>query len=238
MQVVGTISGGGTMPVPGPVVTVSPADVAEVTYSGQYGSVTGLKVGSAVLTATWGGKTATSVVNVTHAVGEFGLHAQDNGPWALHPHQLLYLHAYEGPTFAAIEAALTWASSNPAVVKVVGPGIVEAVAPGGAIVTAASGRQVWPWSVAVSGAPIERLELVGAAPTLAVATAYRFRATASWADGASVDVTSAATWWSADPTVAELDPAVPGRLVAKRAGIVRIEARIDGAVQSAEVTVF
>jgi hypothetical protein len=38
--------------------------------------------------------------------------------------------------------------------------------------------------------------------------------------------------------VAELEPAAPGRLVAKRAGVVRIEARIDGAMQSAEVTVF
>ena len=90
MQLSGTVSGGGTTPVTGPQVTVSPADVAEVTFSGQYGSVTGLKVGSAVLTATWGGKMATSVVNVTHAVGEFGIYAQDNGPYALHPHERLY----------------------------------------------------------------------------------------------------------------------------------------------------
>ena len=50
-------------------------------------------------------------------------------------------------------------------------------------------------------------------------------------------MTSSATWWSADPTIAEFDPAVPGRLVAKSAGTVRIEARIDGAAEPAEVTV-
>ncbi len=238
MELRGTTPAGGTTPVSNPVVTVSPSDVAEVTYSGQYGSVTGLKVGSAVLTATWGGKTVTSVVNVTHAVGEFGFHAQDNGPYALHPHELLYFYAYEGPTLATIEGMLAWTSSNPAVLKVVAPGVVEAVAPGTAIVTAASGRQVWPWAVTVSSAPMERLEVAGVAPTVAVGTSYRFRATARWADGASTDVTSDATWWSADPTIVEFDPAVPGRLVAKRAGTVRIEARIDGVAEPAEVTVF
>ena len=59
------------------------------------------------------------------------------------------------------------------------------MAPGTAIVTAATGLQVWPWSVTVSSAPMERLEIAGVAPTVAAGTAYPFRAEALWADGAS-----------------------------------------------------
>ncbi|WP_242344597.1 Ig-like domain-containing protein [Anaeromyxobacter terrae] len=233
-----TLVGSGAGAVTGPLVTVSPADVVEASFSGQYGSFTGLKMGSAVVTATWGGKTATTVVNVTHPVGEFGLYAQDIGPRGLHPYERLYLNAYENPTFSDFEKALTWSSSNPAVAKVVGPAVVEGVAPGTAIITAASGLQVWPWSVTVSNTPIDRLELEGVAPTVPAGTSYRFRATARFADGATVDVSSKATWWSADPTVVEFDPAAPGKFLAKRAGTVRIEAQLDGRSESAEVTVF
>ncbi|ABS27525.1 Ig-like domain-containing protein [Anaeromyxobacter sp. Fw109-5] len=238
MQLRGTLPSGGAATVTGARVTISPADVAGLEVSGSYGVVTGLKVGSAVVTAAWGGQTATAVVNVTHAIGEFGIYPQDSGPYGVHPHELLGFNAFENPTFAVFEDALAWASSNPAVLKVVAPGVVEGVAPGKAVVTAASGLQVWPWVVTVSSAPLERLELDGIAPTVPAGTSYRFRAIARWADGASGDVTNAATWWSADPTVVEFDPAAPGKLVTKRAGTVRIEARIDGVTESAEVTVF
>ncbi|WP_243338515.1 Ig-like domain-containing protein [Anaeromyxobacter soli] len=238
MQLRATLSSGGTATATGAQITVSPADVATASYPGSYGTITGQKLGSAVVTATWGGQTATAIVNVTHTVGEFGLFAPDSGPLGLHPYERLYLNTYENVGFAELEKTLAWASSNPAVLKVVSPGVVEAVAPGTAIVTAASGLQVWPLPVTVSSAPLDRLELAGVAPTVPVGSSYRFRATARFADGASLDVSGRATWSSADPTIVDFDPAAPGKLSAKRAGTVRIEARLDGKTESAEVTVF
>jgi hypothetical protein len=226
----------------GSVATITSSDSDVVTVSStadEYGwlGVTGVKLGTAIVSVSLGGKTASLVVTVSHdADGMYVDPIWDDLP--LHVHQRTALWAHEGRTYAEMTEGATWTSSAPGVVRVVRPGIVEAVAPGFAFVTAASGLASETLPVPVSSAGVVALDVQGWAPLMPVGATYGFGLTARYADGFALGVREVATWVSADPTIADFDPAEPGLLVAKTAGIVRVEARLDGVVGTAEVTVF
>lgn len=103
------------------------------------GKVTAVAVGEAVITAKVGDKTATCKIIVEPAgikVSEVTINLTEA---TIGVDELLYLEAIVTPA-DAIDAALTWTSSNEKVAKVDANGVVTAIAPGEAIITAKAGK--------------------------------------------------------------------------------------------------
>ncbi len=230
---------GGTIhPIRPATATSSDPTVATVTPSSTGVSVLGESVGSTVVTATWAGKTAVAVVDVVGEIGDFWLGFAGRTTFPLHVHERIGLRAVEYGDYGTVTDVVAWTSSAPAVVKVGSPGRIEAVGPGVAYVTATAPRSATSMAVPVAAAAVASVGVAGAAPMVPVGAEYACRASARFDDGASLLVTDQVTWWSADEAIAAFDPARPGVLVGRKAGVVRAEARIDGKVGATDVTVF
>jgi hypothetical protein len=196
--------------------------------------------GEAIVTISYGGVDARVAVNVFDVPSAFTLATSKRGP--LHVHERMWiailgtdngLHVYTG-----LADELTWTSSDPTVVKVLGPGTVQALKPGRAVVTAASRSSAMSVPVTVSDTALVDLAPSTPAVPLPVGAGMALRAYARYADGASVDVTNDVEWWTAAAATAAFDAARPGYVQAVAAGTARVECRLDGKVGYAMVTGF
>ena len=130
--------------------------------------------------------------------------------------------------------AATWGTANPDIATVSAAGVVTAVAPGVALVTAtvegARGTAV----VTVVPAPVATVTVSPAATTVAPGAVFTLTATARDATGAPL-AGRVATWRSVAPAVASVSPT--GTVAAIAPGTTSIDATVDGVSGSAVVTV-
>ena len=127
--------------------TVSPSDATDKTVtwtssnsgvaSVSGGVVTATAEGTATVTATAGGKSAKCEVNVQHMVVDVTGISLNKTDLTLNPGGTFQLEATVSPSDAT-DKTVTWTSSDPSVVSVEN-GLVKAVSPGYATVTATAG---------------------------------------------------------------------------------------------------
>jgi hypothetical protein len=195
--------------------------------------------GEAILTASYGGVQTRFSVNVFDFPVEFMM--WDSPQARVHVHELLWLSTLPSSTSYFVTFSgeeLQWTSSDPSVVEVVAPGMVQGLKPGHALVVAASPTWMVPIAVTVSDAAVVAVEPPWPALPAPLGTELPLSARATYADGADADITHAVQWSSADPTIADLDTARPGVVRPKAAGNTRIEMQLDGLAGSTIVTVF
>ena len=118
---------------------------------------------------------------------------------------------------------VTWASSNAASAAVNGAGLVTAIAPGVAIISATSEGQTGQVTLQVL-APVASVS-IGGSSRVKVGDNYTYTATARAADGSVLD--RAVTWKVREAARAQITPA--GVLTPLQAGTITIVAQIDGA---------
>ena len=139
-----------------------------------------------------------------------------------------------------LTSSATWASSNPAVATVSNAnsrqGIVTGVGTGSATITAVfagiTGTTVPPLNV--SSATITKLVITPVNPTLAVGSNLQFKATGTFSDGKTVDLTSQVTWNSSAPNVAPIN--TTGLASGAVAGTTTISASFTQAGQTTAVS--
>jgi len=143
----------------------------------------------------------------------------------------------------------SWSSSDPSVAAVRADGLVTGVKSGFCSVTATnwlSGiltflKQLFPGWVEVSDTAsitvgtVTGLSVAPNPASVALHKTVSFSAIIRFADGTSVDVTSAASWTSSDPAIATVDNA--GHAVGSGLGTCRISAAYQGFTGSASLTV-
>ncbi len=132
-----------------------------------------------------------------------------------------------------------WTSSDAAVLTVSSSGLVTAVAPGTANVTATSGSVAGSTTVTVTAATLQSLAVTPAAPSIAKGTTRQFTATGTYTDGSTQDITSQATWTSSAPTIATVSDAAgsKGLGTAVAVGTTTVSAALDGVTGSTDLTV-
>jgi uncharacterized protein YjdB len=130
--------------------------------------------------------------------------------------------------------AVSWTSSDAGVATVDASGAVRAVAPGTAVVTAASEGLSASATVAVTPVPVASVDVAPAAVTLAAGAGERFTATPRDADGNPLSG-RAVVWASSDAAVASVDAA--GFVRAGAPGTTTITATAEGRTGAAAVTV-
>ncbi len=227
----------------------SNASVAQPQLSG--GCTTAAALGTALVTASYGGKTASMLVVVEPVVAPPEVHRLwgDDGP--VHVFERAEYEARTDHQTEPVTRAATWASGDAAVAKVVGPGVFEGVAPGFATATASIGGfttslstsfwvRVLPASLVAielqrKGDPAQLQRWAIAVPAGA---SYPLIVKATYSDGVSeVDVTGAATFSSEDTAVAAFD-AGQGVLHAVGPGVTHVQAQVGLSTVRIPVTVF
>ena len=161
--------------------------------------------------------------------------------------QLRAIAEYSNGSRLDVTSAASWTSSAPALATVSSVtgfvGVVTAVAPGTATITATYDGNVGTLALAVTTATVTSIVVTPSTLTLALGTYSGLQAEASFSDGTMADVTSQATWVSTNPELATASNDIPYRatlygVAATPAGTpVRIDATLEGKTASALVTV-
>jgi len=137
-----------------------------------------------------------------------------------------------------ITGSVTWSVSNSAIATIASNGLATGTANGSATITATSGSISGTASLTVTIALVS-ISVSPAVPTIAIGTDQQFKATGTFTDGSTQDVTSTVNWVSAKTTIANVSNTVPtkGLAQAVAAGSSVITASSGSISASATLTV-
>jgi uncharacterized protein YjdB len=207
------------------------AAVASVTSNGL---VTAQAPGSAVITATSEGKSATSTVTVN---------APAPNVVVLTPAQLLIQEGSTASLSAQVldnlgrplpNVTVTYATSNAAIATVNASGVVTGVAPGKATITGSSGGKTGTAEVTVTPVPVASVTVSPSQPTIVVGRTISLTAQAFSASGQPL-AGRTVTWSSSAPSIATVTSS--GLVTGIRVGTAVIFASIDGVLGHTSVNV-
>ncbi len=203
----------------------------------QSGGVTGISVGSAVVTATAEGKSGSATVTVTLPAIATIVISPATG----------VLTAGSSASFSAValDAAgnqltgrqLTWASTNSSIATVATTGVVSALAPGQTTISASAGEVTGTAVLTVVAAqvPVATVTLAPPSGLLQVGSSGLF--TVTLADAAGSTLTNrVVAWASSNPAIATVN-ATTGIVTAFTVGTTQITATSEGRVGTATLTV-
>jgi uncharacterized protein YjdB len=222
-------------PLTGRAVTWSTnaATIATVSASGL---VTGVGAGSAVITATIEGKTATATVTVSAAPVQIATitiapaSATVNVAWTTN----LAATARNANGNVISGVTFTWSSSNTAIATVSSAGVVTGVAPGTATISAVAGGKTGTSAITVQLAPVDRIVVTPANPTVNIGQTAQLTATL-YDQHNNVLTGRTVTWSTADATKATVSST--GLVTARKRGNVNITASSGGKSGSTTVTI-
>ncbi|MEO8561885.1 MAG: Ig-like domain-containing protein [bacterium] len=208
----------------------SNATVATVSSTGV---VTGLAPGTATITATSEGTSGSTTVTVTLV---------PVGSVSVSPSTLSLTPAQTGTFTATVTDAngsvvtnrpVAWSTSDAAIATVSQTGVVTAVGPGSATITAASGGKSG--TAAVTVAPVPVASVVVAPSTLSLAQGQTGALAATVTDANGVVVNGPVAWTTSDASIASVSQA--GVVAAVAVGAATISATSGGQSGAATVTV-
>ncbi len=113
---------------------------------------------------------------------------------------------YENGDSVAVTASATWASYDPTVAHVTGPGQIQGVRNGTAKITATlSGIESPPATANVTPAELVSIHVSPTDTTVALGFSVQMQAQGTYTDASTLDLTSVVTWTPAPPGVVDLD---------------------------------
>ncbi|BAH42392.1 hypothetical protein BBR47_14150 [Brevibacillus brevis NBRC 100599] len=206
------------------------SDNADVVFANGK-TVSAYKAGTANVTAKYGGKTATLVVDVDvpqNLTADITTVAIPVGG----AKQVTVKASYPGGGSAEdITQKVVWSSSAPNVASV-RQGLITGVSTGSATVTATYGTRTV--NISVSVGVMQTLTVDKKKIVLANGKSETLKLTAAYADGTNKDVTDTATWSTASAAVAEV---MNGKITATGAGKTTVTGTFDGKSVSIAVEV-
>jgi uncharacterized protein YjdB len=205
------------------------------------GVVTGVKEGSATITATAAGKQGSVALTVTVplAVASVAVTAAATTVTVGGKVQLTANEVYTDNSKKDVTKTATWSSGTPAVATVDANGQVTAVKAGTVVITATSGSKSGSVTLTVSDVPLSTIDVTPATASIPAGTTQKFTATGTFADGSKRDITAEVSWTSNAPTVATISGAAAsaGVATAKATGVSTITATLGTKSDTAALTV-
>ncbi|HTE43819.1 MAG TPA: Ig-like domain-containing protein [Gemmatimonadaceae bacterium] len=215
------------------VITWGSSNAAVATVSGN-GLVTAAAVGSATITATSEGQNGTSAITVIVAPVASVTVAPPTASIADGGTAPLSATVKDADNNVLVGRTITWGSSNPAVATVSAAGLVTAVAPGSATITATSEGQNGTSAVTVTAVPVGSVEVAPSTASVSLLTGTTLTATVKDANG--VIVTDRPVTWSSDNVLVALVSST-GAVTGLVPGTAHITATSEGKNGSATITV-
>ena len=223
--------------------TWSSSDLARVTVGdglGTKGKITGAALGSATVTAAFGGMSATAAIDVSAAVLQsFAILYPPGGRLMLSMEMLLASHgSYSDGSMPEITDFITWISSDPSVLEVSGQRIF-ARREGQAHVTGTYAGVQGILFVGVFAGALESIEIRPSPAVVARGASASFYATGNYTGGTTYDLTWFGGWNTVDDNVAWVQsvPASPARLWGVNVGTTNVSVAWAGIAASSVVNV-
>ena len=215
------------------VVTWSSSNPAIATVAG--GVVTGVKAGTATITATSEGKSGTAAVTVTGIpVGSVTVTPASKS-LLVTQNFALSVTVKDSTGAVVTDRPVTWSSSNTSVATVSSAGVVTAVAPGSATITATSETKSGTSAVTVSPVPVSVVVIQPGQDTLLANATVQLTAVTEDSVG-GVLAGRAVTWSTNNPSVATVS--LSGLVSAtSTAGKATITATSEGKSGTSSITV-
>jgi hypothetical protein len=205
---VGTFSDGTTQTLTSQAVWASDnTAVATVgNSSGSKGVATGVAAGTVHISATALGATGSVSLTVTSATLTSIAIKTTGKPFTAPGGQVQYTATgtYSDGSTQNISTAVVWASSNPTVATISNNGLATGQGAGSTDITAKQGSVTGTTSLAVTSAQLVSLTVSSpnTSSKLAANTSVQLKATGTFADGNTQDLTNSAAWTSNDAAVA------------------------------------
>ncbi len=164
------------------------------------GVAKGLVSGSAIITASFGGKLASATVTVSPASLQSISLLPANPSLAVGgKQQFSAMGTYSDGTTSDITAISSFTSATPASATISSTGLATGVAVGSSVITAVSGARTATTLLTVTPASLLSIALTPANPTMQIGTTQQLTSTAKYSDGSSVNVTATTSFTSATP---------------------------------------
>ncbi|MGH8446367.1 MAG: Ig-like domain-containing protein, partial [Solimonas sp.] len=162
--------------------------------------------GPVTITAAYGGKQATSAITVTAATARSVQVTPPSASFAKGTSgQLAATATFTDDTTQDVTDAATWVSSAAAIVSVDAKGRVKALGVGESTITATFQAASGTARVTATPATAIGIAVTPAAASVAKGVKQQYKATASFTDASTQDVTATASWTSSVPAVASVD---------------------------------
>jgi uncharacterized protein YjdB len=199
------------------------------------GMVTGVAAGSSVVTASFGGMSATTTATVP-AVTLTGIAVLPQNPVVqiAATRQLAVVATYSDASTGDVTATSTFVSATPAMASVANSGLVTGVAGGSSIVTASFGGMNATTTVTVPAVTLTSIAVTPATASVAVGAQQQFIATATYSDLSNAVINAS---WSSSATANGTVVATSGMATGVAAGTTTIGASFGGQTGSALLTV-
>jgi uncharacterized protein YjdB len=233
-----TYSDGSVVKVTSGVTWSSSAAAIATVDSG--GDVTAVAPGSATITAAFQGVSGSATLTIKAPTVTLSSIAISPAPATVQAGATLQLTAtgtYSDGSTGDITSQAAWTSADKTIATVDSSGKVTGVAAGSASITAIFQGVSASTTLQVTTATVT-LSSITVSPSTAsvqVGASQQFTATGTYSDGSTGDVTSQATWSSADKTIATVD--AKGNVTAVAAGSTNISATFQGMSASATLKV-
>ena len=198
------------------------------------GRVSGIKIGTATITASSEGKSGTATVTVTAAAVASVNVTPPTASITVGQTTTLTAQTLDANGNALTGRAVAWASSNTGIATVSETGVVTGVAPGDATVTATSEGKSGTATVTVTPIPVASVTVDPTTVSLATGGTQQITATPRDAQGNAL-ADRAVTWESQNTAVATVSPA--GLITAVAPGNTTVTATSEGKVGTVTVTV-
>ena len=198
------------------------------------GRVSGIKIGTATITASSEGKSGTATVTVTAAAVASVNVTPPTASITVGQTTTLTAQPLDANGNALTGRAVAWASSNAGVATVSDAGVVTGVAPGDATITATSEGKSGTATVTVTPIPVASVTVDPATVSLTTGGTQQITATPRDAQGNPL-ADRAVTWESQNTAVATVSPA--GLITAVAPGNTTVTATSEGKVGTVTVTV-
>ncbi len=226
LTVTGTFSDGTTQNLNASATWASLANsVATVSTSGV---VTGVSSGTAQITATVDGNTASTTVTITQAtlVSLYVYPSHFNFANGT-TQQFVIIGLYSDDSMHDVTGSATYVSSNPSVISVSTSGLVTAVSTGSTTITITfDGQTVTTQTITVTPATLVSIAISPNTATFADGTTQQFTAAGTFSDGTIQNLTNQVIWSSSNPQVLTINQY--GYAEGGGAGSVQISASWDG----------
>jgi len=142
-------------------------------------------------------------------------------------------------TTGDVTGSAQWRSSNTGVMSVANDGLGTALSAGAVTITASIGSASGSTMVTVSPARLTGISVTPASASIPRGTTQAFRATGSYSDGTTSDITTSVAWSSSSPAIASLSNAAgnQGLATGLEVGGVQVLASLSGITGGARLSV-
>src|SRR5438874_1902375 len=186
-------------------VTWSSSDPGLATVDAN-GLATGVGVGTATVSATSGAVRGSAFMQVTPAViASLAVDPVLASVPAGATQQFRATGTYTDGSTADLTSSVTWSSSDPSLATVDANGLATGVSVGTATISATSGAVRGSAFIQVTPAVLASLAVDPVLASVPAGATQQFRATGTYTDGSTADLTGAVSWSSGDPSVATVD---------------------------------